>query len=125
LHLPEDFVNFATKYTQTTRVVTSGVWKKPWTVPRDQYFKYISSLMMYQEYERVFAVIKELDIYSKYEDDLFEYLGTDLALKTEIEKVKNRSQIELQLRQSIPFLVNKMVYQIVTFPRKIAKIFKL
>jgi hypothetical protein len=66
-----------------------------------------------------------LDIYSKYEDDLFEYLGTDLALKTEIEKVKNRSQIELQLRQSIPFLVNKMVYQIVTFPRKIAKIFKL
>jgi lipopolysaccharide biosynthesis glycosyltransferase len=125
LHLPEDFVNFATKYTQTTRVVTSGVWKKPWTVPRDQYFKYISSLMMYQEYERVFAVIKELDIYSKYEDDLFEYLGTDLALKTEIEKIKNRSQIELQLRQSITFLVNKMVYQIVTFPRKIAKLFKL
>jgi lipopolysaccharide biosynthesis glycosyltransferase len=103
LHLPEDFVNFATKYTQTTRVVTSGVWRKPWTVPRDQYFKYICSLMMYQSFEQVFGVIKELDIYSQYENDMFEYLNCDSKLKQDVLLVKNNSLIKSKIRE-IAFL---------------------
>ena len=65
LHLPKDFVSFATKYTSETKIITSGVWKKPWTVPRNQYSKYISSLMLYQDHNQVFGVIKELDVFAK------------------------------------------------------------
>jgi len=124
LHLPEDFVNFATKYTQTTRVVTSGVWKKPWTVPRDQYFKYISSLMMYQSFEQVFGVIKELDIYSQYENDMFEYLNCDSKLKQDVLLVKNNSQIKSKIRENIPFILSMIFFKTIQVLGKLLRAFR-
>jgi lipopolysaccharide biosynthesis glycosyltransferase len=119
LHLPPDFVNFATKYTQTTKVVTSGVWKKPWTVSREQFFKYISSLMMYQEYEQVFGVIKELDIYSKYEDEMLKYLEGNVDLKREIVAVKQAVQTNFSFRENLPFTISKLLFDLMTKGRKL------
>jgi lipopolysaccharide biosynthesis glycosyltransferase len=123
LHLPEDFVGFATKYTQTTRIVTSGVWKKPWTVPREEFFKYIHSLMMYEEYFQVFGVVKELDIFMLYEDQMFEQLAQDKELLSEIQSIRSRSQERLNARIGIPFLASKIVYKAFTKLRQSLDIF--
>jgi len=118
LHLPEDFVNFATIRTSNTKIVTSGVWKKPWTVPRGQLFKYINSLMMYQEYSQVFGVVKELDIYLSYEDQMFEYLAQDRRFLSEIQSIRSRSEIRLGAKIGIPFLASRIVYNTFTKLRK-------
>jgi lipopolysaccharide biosynthesis glycosyltransferase len=125
LHLPPDFVNFATKYTQTTKVVTSGVWKKPWTVSRDQFFKYISSLMMYQEYEQVFGVMKELDIYSKYEDEMLKYLEGNIDLKREIVGVKRAVQANFSFRENLPFTISKLLFDLMKNGRRVLKSLKI
>lgn len=124
LHLPDDFVNLATKFTETAKVVTSGVWLKPWTVPREQYFKYISSLMMYQNYKEVFGVVKELEIYSRYEDEMLDYLSLDENLKQEILENKLRFQTVFKIRHNIPFLANKILFEIIGLPRKLISIIK-
>ena len=124
LHLPEDFVNFATKYTQTTRVVTSGVWKKPWTVPREQYFKYLSSLMMYQDYKQVFGVMKELDIYSEYEDRMFDYLNSDLNLKQDIFIIKKNCQTKFKFRENLPFIAGTAIFELIKIPRKLLRLLR-
>jgi lipopolysaccharide biosynthesis glycosyltransferase len=121
LHLPKDFVNFATKYTLETKVVTSGVWKKPWTVPRDEYFKYISSLMMYQDYKQVFGVIKEIDIFANFEDQLFEHLSSETDLKARIQQIRQETLTSLTRREHIPFLISKNLYNVISYPRKLLR----
>jgi lipopolysaccharide biosynthesis glycosyltransferase len=125
LHLPEDYVNFATKYTQTTRVVTSGVWKKPWTVPREQYFKYLSSLMMYQDYKQVFGVMKELEIYSQYEDRMFDYLNIDPNLKRETFIIRRNSHTKFKFRENIPFITSAALFELITIPGKLLRLLRL
>jgi lipopolysaccharide biosynthesis glycosyltransferase len=124
LHLPPDFVNFATKMDESTRIVTSGVWKKSWTIPREQYFKYISSLMMYQNYKEVFGVVKELEIYSRYEDEMLDYLSLDKILKQKILENKLQFQTVFKIRHNIPFLANKVFFEVISFPRRLISFIK-
>jgi len=114
LHLPPDLVNLATKYTQTTKVLTSGVWKKPWTVPRDQFFEYINSMMMYQDYKQVFGVIKELDIYSKFEDEMLDFLEGQPDLKIQVIGVKKAVQTNFSFRENLPFTLSKGLSDLMT-----------
>jgi lipopolysaccharide biosynthesis glycosyltransferase len=124
MRLPQEFVNFATKYQQTTKVVTSGVWKKPWTVPRKHYFRYISSLMMYQDYVQVFGVIKELDIYGQYEDKMFDYLEDRPELKLEIQRIKKICLKRFSMRENLPYLMQKMFFELMALPRKLIMKFR-
>jgi len=121
LHLPPDFVNFATKSNQATKVVTSGVWKKPWTVPRHQFFKYLSSLMMYQEYEQVFGVVQELNIYLNFEDEMIIFLQKYPELKRDIEYVKSSVQVKFSLRENLPFIISKLLFNLMTKSKKMFK----
>jgi len=121
LHLPPDLVNFATISNQATKIVTSGVWRKPWTVPRDQFFKYLNSLMMYQEYEQVFGVVQELNIYLKFEDEMIIFLQKYPDLRREIERVKNSLQFNFSFRENLPFNISKLVFNIMTKGRKLLK----
>lgn len=123
LHLPLDFVNFATKYTYSQKIVTSGVWKpKPWTVRRDQYLKYISSISMHRTYEQVIETIKELDIYNQFEDEMLESLNSVLDLKHEILRIKKLSQKSLIWRKNMPFIISKSLFKFISYPRKLLSI---
>lgn len=126
LHLPLDFVDFATKYTYSQKIVTSGVWKpKPWTVRRDQYFKYISSISMHRTYEQVIGIIKELDIYDQFEDEMLESLNSVPDFKHEILRIKKLSQKNLTRRKNMPFIINKSLFEFISYPRKILSLLNL
>jgi len=117
LHLPPDLVNFATTSTSSTKVLTSGVWRKPWTVARENYFSYITSLMMYQDYRQVFGVVKELDIYSKIEDLMFDYLASFPDLLEEVQLTRKKSELSVNSRVMFPYMVARFVYNSMVLAR--------
>ena len=75
--------------------------------------------MMYQEYEQVFGVIKELDIYSKYEDEMLKYLEGNVDLKREIVAVKQAVQTNFSFRENLPFTISKLLFDLMTKGRKL------
>ena len=121
-HLPFEFCVFATKYINSAKIITSGNWRKPWTVLQSEYFPYINSLMMYQDYKEVFGVIKELDIFSKYRDELYSHLGQNSALQSNVRLIEKQSQIVLNSRVGIPFIVSTFVYRKMINARRFLKL---
>jgi len=125
LPIPDDFVNFATKYTSSTKIVTSGMWRKPWTIPKSSYYKYLNSLMMYQEYNDLFGVVKELELFSRFEDQMFEYLAKDPELLEQVFTIQKKSQNPIDFGLGVPFMVSIFIYGCMISIRKLARILKL
>jgi len=124
LPLPDDLVNFATKSSNSPKIITSGTWVKPWTVKKDNYLKYLNSLMMYQDYNDVFGVARELDLFTRFEEEMFDFLAKDPVLLADISVIQKKSQNQLGFSIRVPFLISKFVFVAMTNTRKFLNILK-
>jgi len=122
LKIPYDLVNFATKYTSNTKIITSGVWRKPWTIPKNCYYKYLSSIMLHSDYTELFGVVKELEIFTRFEEEMFEYLAKDPRLLADVISIKKKSQIPTSFLQGFPFTVSQFIYVCLINTRKFVSI---
>jgi lipopolysaccharide biosynthesis glycosyltransferase len=124
LPLPDDLVNFGTKFSNSTKIISSGTWVKPWTVKKENYLRYLSSLMMYQNYSDVFGVVRELDLFTRFEEEMFDFLAKDPVLLEEVSAIQKKSQNPWGFHISAPFLMGKFVFVAMTYARKFFNILK-
>jgi hypothetical protein len=100
------------------------MWRKPWTVPKASYFKYLNSLMMYSDYDEVFGFIKELELFARFENEMFNYLAKDPELLEAVLVIHKKSLLPLSFRLGFPFLTSKFVFASMTKSRKFLNILK-
>ena len=79
---------------------------------------------MYQDYKQVFGVMKELDIYSEYEDRMFDYLNSDLNLKQDIFIIKKNCQTKFKFRENLPFIAGTAIFELIKIPRKLLRLLR-
>jgi lipopolysaccharide biosynthesis glycosyltransferase len=124
LPLPDDLVSFGTKSSNSSKIITSGTWVKPWTVKNENYLRYLNSIMMYQDYRDVFGVVRELDLFTRFEVEMFDFLAKDPVLLADVSAIQKISQNPWGFSISAPFLISKFVFVAITYTRKILNILK-
>jgi lipopolysaccharide biosynthesis glycosyltransferase len=112
LHLPPDFVSFATKMNVSTRIITSGLWRKSWTIPRDDLLRYFNWLLLSEDYLHILSTIKEFDIFLRYEDEMLIYFEEFPKLLLTLQEVRKVSESRIDFFMSLPFVADKFMFGI-------------
>jgi hypothetical protein len=72
---------------------------------------------MYSDYDVVFGFMKELDLFTRYENEMFDFLAKDPDLLVDVSAIQKKSQNPWGFRMSAPFLISKFIFVAMTNAR--------